>query len=373
MHKKNEEMILIDGSRLITEALARAGADVFIGYPITPANLLYQYGTQRFQIALPAPDEITTLQWMAGFSAAGKIPVTATSFPGFALMIESINMAYMMELPMVIILVQRLGPSTGTATCGAQGDILLLRGVISGGYPVPILCISDFDDCWKLSASAVSTSVELRTPVILLTSKESVMTLQSFNKNSLPPVKPVQRRFYNGKSVYQPYAAMQNLVPAFLPVGNNQHQVRLTASTHDTRGLLQHSTEEAIANTCRLQEKIMKNLSNFTYYELDEMKDSNILIFSYGVTSTAAREAVHLLREKGIPVSLLIAKTLLPVPPEYFKILDRYERIIIAEENLNAQYCEILFGGKKPAGVSTVGSIGKKITSQELIKAVVKT
>lgn len=373
MHKKNEEMILIDGSRLITEALARAGADVFIGYPITPANLLYQYGTQRFPIALAAPDEITTLQWMAGFSAAGKIPVTATSFPGFALMIESINMAYMMELPMIIILVQRLGPSTGTATCGAQGDVLLLRGLISGGYPVPILCISDFDDCWKLSASAVSTAVELRTPVILLTSKESVMTLQSFNKNSLPPVKPVQRRFYNGKSVYQPYAAMQNLVPAFLPVGNNQHQVRLTSSTHDTRGLLQHSTEEAIANTCRLQEKIVENLPNFTYYELDEMKDSNILIFSYGVTATAAREAVHLLRKKGIPVSLLIAKTLLPVPPEYFKILDRYERVIIAEENLNAQYCEILFGGKKPAGVSTVGSIGKTITSQELIKAVVKT
>ena len=133
MHIKNKvPFSLTDGSRLIIEALARAGADAFIGYPITPANLLYQYGSQRMELMLPAPDEITTMQWMSGLSITGKLPVTATSFPGFALRVESINMAYMMELPMVIILVQRLGPATGTATCGAQGDLLLLNGIISG-------------------------------------------------------------------------------------------------------------------------------------------------------------------------------------------------------------------------------------------------
>ncbi len=373
MPDREDKLVLIDGSRIIIEACVRAGANVFIGYPITPANLLYLYGTQRFPIALAAPDEITALQWMSGFSATGKMPVTATYFPGFALMIESINMAFMMELPMVIILVQRLGPSTGTATCGAQGDILLLRGLISGGHPVPTLCISDFEDCWNLSASAVSIAARLRTPLVLLTSKEKVMTLRSFNKANLSPIKPVQDRFYNGEATYQPYAAGQNFVPAFLPVGNDRHQVRLTASTHDTRGLLQHSAEEAMANTCRLQEKIVKNLSNFTYYELDEMEDANSLIFSYGITSTAAREAVHLLREKGFPVSLLIAKTLLPVPTEYFKILNRYERVIIAEENLSGQYCEILFGRKKPVNVATVGAIGRMITPQELVEKVERT
>ncbi len=90
--RKNKDRVLIDGSRLITEAMVRAGVEVFIGYPITPANLLYFYSSQRFPIALAATDEITTLQWMAGFSATGKLPVTATSFPGFALMVESINM-----------------------------------------------------------------------------------------------------------------------------------------------------------------------------------------------------------------------------------------------------------------------------------------
>ncbi|MCK4614070.1 MAG: hypothetical protein KAU14_04635 [Thermoplasmata archaeon] len=370
MPGRKDELVLIDGSRIIIEASVRAGAEIFVGYPITPANWLYLYATQRFPIILAAPDEITTLQWMAGLSAAGKTPVTATSFPGFALMKESINMAFMMELPMVIILAQRLGPSTGSATCGAQGDLLLLRGLISGGHPVPTLCISDLDDCWNLSASAVSIACKLRTPVVLLTSKEMVMTLRSFDLSDLSPIDPIQHRFYSGEAAYLPYADDQNRVPAFLPVGNDRHRVRLTSSTHDTRGLLQHSTDEAMANTRRLQEKIVGNLPDFTYYELDEMEGSDTLIFSYGISSAAAREAVRLLREKGIAVSLLIGKTLLPAPPEYFTILDKYERVIIAEENLSAQYCEILFGGRKPAGISTVGSIGKMITPRALVEEV---
>ncbi|HDS08652.1 MAG TPA: hypothetical protein ENN73_00365, partial [Firmicutes bacterium] len=100
---KKSKMAFIDGSMLIIESIVNAGGDVYIGYPITPANLLYLYSSKLFKFMLPAPDEITTLQWMSGFAATGKIPVTATSFPGLALMVESINMAYMMELPMVII------------------------------------------------------------------------------------------------------------------------------------------------------------------------------------------------------------------------------------------------------------------------------
>lgn len=365
-------MILTDGSRIIIESCVRAGAEVFIGYPITPANLLYQYGVQRFPIALSAPDEITALQWMAGFSSTGKFPVTATSFPGFALMIESINMAFMMELPMLVILAQRLGPSTGSATCGAQGDVRLVSGIISGGYHIPTFCISELKDCWELTASAVKIAIQLRTPVILLTSKEMIMTLQSFNRKDLLKIKPLKLRLYEGDSPYIPYLPNEDLVPSFLPIGNNKHQVRLTASTHDKKGLLQHSADEATANTARLHNKIVKNLPKFTYYELKEMEEVKTLIFSYGITSYAVRDAVQLLKEKGFPVSLLIAKTLLPVPLEYFKILDRYERVIIAEENLTGQYCEILFGAKRPAFVRKVCSIGKMITPQRLVEESLK-
>ena len=196
---------LIDGSRLMTEALVRAGADVFIGYPITPANNIYLFSGRRFRTFFAAPDEITTLQWMSGFSAAGRLPVTATSFPGFALMLESVNMAYMMELPMVIILVQRLGPATGTATSGAQGDISLLKGMLSGGYAIPVISTSDAMDCWEMAEVALHTAVDLRTPVILLTSKEEVMTQFSFDLEALKDIKPVEREYYQGTEEFIPY------------------------------------------------------------------------------------------------------------------------------------------------------------------------
>lgn len=362
---------LTDASRLIIESMARAGADAFIGYPITPANLLYLYGSQRMPLMLAAPDEITTLQWMSGLAAAGKIPVTATSFPGYALMIESINMAYMMELPMVIVLVQRLGPATGTATCGAQGDLSLLRGQISGGHPLPVLCTSSFRDCWTLPAKALELAVNLRTPVVLLTSKEMVMTSKSFDISVLPEIEKVERKYYDMKcdGKYKPYKPT-DWVPDFLPVTQSKHQVRINASTHDQLGLLQHSTEEAMNNTRRLEEKIVKRAHEYTWYELDEMQEANTLIVAYGITTAAAKDALGQLRAEGEKVSLLIPKTLIPVPEVYAEIMDSYSKVVVAEENINNQFSELLYGVRKPRNHRFVGSMGKMITPQQIIEEV---
>lgn len=371
MSKNTSGRSLVDGSRLIIEAAVRAGGDVFIGYPITPANLLYLYSAQRFPEVLPAPDEITTLQWMAGYSAAGQLPVTATSFPGLALMIESIGMAYMMELPMVIILAQRLGPATGTATCGAQGDISVINGINSGGYPIPTLCVSNLDDCWTLSAEAVRLAVSLRSPVILLSSKEMVMTLQDYDLSRLPEITPVDRKLYAGSEKYLPYQGDERGIPAFLPVGNTRHQVRITASTHDRKGDLQHTSPEALDNTRRLQRKMEDNLKDYAYYRLDEQPGDTIVV-SYDLTSAAATEAVDRLRAKGRKVSLLICQTLFPVPPEYLKILARYKKVVMAEENLSGQYREILFGRAGREGVTGVNAIGRMISPEDIMEGVEK-
>lgn len=359
----------IDGSRLMIEGAVRAGAEVFVGYPITPANLLYAYSSRRFPVVLPAPDEITTLQWMSGFSAAGRFPVTATSYPGLALMIESIGMAFMMELPMLVILVQRLGPATGTATCGAQGDLALLHGINSGGHPIPTLCPSDMDDCYDLSARAVGLALRLRCPVILVSSKEMVMTLRSYDLSGLAPVNPAPREYYRGTAPFLPYAAGPDGVPPFLPVGNREHQVRFTASTHERNASLQHSTPEALENTRRLREKTEGNLGEYTLFDYDDRR-SDILLFSFGITASAAREAADNLARRGRPVSLLIAKTLFPVPPEYLEIAGRHERVIVAEENQSGQYREVLFGRNGREGVSGVNGIGRLISPAEIEREV---
>lgn len=367
---------LLDGSRLITESCVRAGADAYVGYPITPASLIYSYASECFPILLPAPDEITAVQWMAGLSATGRLPMTATSFPGLALMVESINMAYMMELPMLIVLVQRLGPSTGTATAGAQGDLRFVHGMISGGYPVPTFGIADMDDCWTLPPVALRTAVELRTPVVLLTSKEMVTTLRSFDLTQLGDIEAVEWKWYEGPAPYRPYGAEDAGVPPFLPVGNERCQVRMTASTHDADGILRHSTDEALANTRRLAAKVKAHVP--TLYDLEEKEGAEAIIVTYGVTAEAAREAVQTLEAMGEPVSLLVARTLVPVPDIYCEILNRYPRAIFAEQNLSGLFASILLGEWHPESVEVVGSapqtadIAQLIAPRQIIERVLK-
>ena len=363
--------VLVDGSRIVIEAMARAGADAFIGYPVTPANLLYQYAGKRFPFMLSATDEITVLQWMSGLSACGRIPVTATSFPGLALMVESINMAFMMELPMVIILVQRLGPATGTATCGAQGDIALTGSLISGGHRLPVVCPSDFVDCWKLGALAVTLAAGLRSPVLFLTSREMMMTVRSFNIGQLDEIIPVKRSFYDGYGPYEPYSPAGNGIPAFLPVTSRRWQVRLNASTHDEKGILQHSTPGALENTRRLEQKAISSLPEYTFFDLDEQDKAGTIIMSYGVSAAAAKDAAASIRESGKKVSLLIAKTLFPVPAIYYDIIERYEKVVVVEENINAQYARILYGDRLPEKIKVTGSLGTMVGKDEIIQSAI--
>ena len=360
-------MQLIDGSKIITEACVRAGADVYVGYPITPSNWFYAYAQKRFPLFLAAPDEISTLQWMSGFSAAGRMPVTATSFPGLALMVESLNMAYMMELPMLIVVTQRLGPSTGSATTGAQGDLLLLRGAISGGYPVPVFCPSGFEDCWNLAYEGIKTAIRYRTPVILLTSKEMVMTHRSFDLSGLPEIEKVERPKAEPGRPYQPYRAGEDGVPPFVPLGDDVRQVRLNASTHGKLGLIQKESPEAMANTRRLQEKLEQNIPAFTFYGLDEETGAEELIISYGISADAARDAVAALRSQGKKVSLLIVKTLLPFPPAILDILERYEKQVFVEENLPGLLRELVYGQARRKNTRSVNKIGSMITPSEII------
>jgi len=370
LETKNKQITFTDGSKLMIEALVRAGADTFVAYPITPSNWMYKYGKQRFPQFYPAPDEISTLQWMAGLSAAGRIPATSSAFPGIALMVESINMAFAMELPMVIIITQRLGPSTGSATTGAQGDLSLLKGIISGGFPVPVFSPSKFEDMWELSEKAVHTAVKYRTPVFLLTSKEMVMYQKSFDLNKLRPINKVERPVPQIEGEYIPYKPGENLVPDFLPLGNDEHLVRITASTHDQYANIRKNDPEAMANTRRLQEKYLKNIDDLTVYEWDKQEGADKLLLTWGITADAARDAVKEVRNSGNKIDLLVLKSLLPVSEKIYEIIDQYPETIIAEENMNGQLKEILFGQRPVKGIKQVNKMGNMITPHEILEVI---
>lgn len=362
---------LIDGSKIITESLVRSGADVFIGYPITPSNLFYSYGQKRFPSFYAAPDEITVLQWMTGFSSTGKLPVTATAFPGLALMVESLNMAFMMELPMVLVIVQRMGPSTGSATTGAQGDLAILNGIISGGYTLPVFCPSNFEDMWELSNKAVKTAVELRTPVILLTSKEMVMTNKSFDLSKLSEINYIDRSTKAYEGEYKPYLMTEDKVPPFVPVGDAERQVRINASTHDQDGAIKKANPDSMANTHRLKEKIDLNIEELTDYDLDNEDGAEKLIVTWGISTDAARDAIITHRNNANKVALLIMKTLLPISPAIYSLLDSYKELIFVEENISGQLKEIIYGKRPYNHIKQVNKIGNMISPDEILKELI--
>src|SRR3970040_220468 len=148
------------GNQMMAEGAIQAGCRFFAGYPITPASGIFKTMIDSLPskggVALGAPDGIYAIAYCIGASMKGVKAMTATSGPGWALMIESVQYALMTETPLVVALVQRLGPSIGGATQGAQGDVWLAEFSTSGGYTVPVFAPSTPLECFALTIRAFS-------------------------------------------------------------------------------------------------------------------------------------------------------------------------------------------------------------------------
>ncbi|TAK61255.1 MAG: pyruvate flavodoxin/ferredoxin oxidoreductase, partial [Bacteroidetes bacterium] len=229
MIQTSTKIKLRTGNQMIAEGAVKAGCRFFAGYPITPASGIYKGMIEMLQrkgdIAISSPDEISALAYCVGASMRGYKAMTATSGPGWALMIETMQYALMTETPLVIAMVQRLGPSTGGATQGAQGDVLLTEYCTSGGYTIPVVCPSTPQECYELTVLAFSWAELLRTPVVILTDKEVGMTMESVNYEQLQLLHSADRISHlavpsNGKSKLKTYEFSRlSDVPKFAPVG----------------------------------------------------------------------------------------------------------------------------------------------------------
>jgi 2-oxoglutarate ferredoxin oxidoreductase subunit alpha len=369
---------------MIAEGALRAECSFFAGYPITPATGIYETMMRRLPekrgIALSAPDEISALAYCVGASMRGAKAMTATSGPGWALMIETVQYALMTETPVVIALVQRLGPSTGGATQGAQGDILLTEFCTSGGYTIPVFCPSTPIECYELTVLAFSWSERLRTPVVVLTDKETGMTFESVDLSELhdvsvlsrPSFTPHRRATEPGEVQYRMYEFSERReVPEFSPVGG-PWKVTATGSMHDMSGLLRKNSPEAVEVLHHLQRKVAAHADDLGIVKADIDSGASTAVLSYGVTARTAREAVKQARLQGRKVSWLNVLTLFPVPEnKILGSLNGVERVIVPEENLTGQYrlvLRYLFGNRDVVGVN---KIGKMITPEEILKEIV--
>ncbi|MCL4306501.1 2-oxoacid:acceptor oxidoreductase subunit alpha [bacterium] len=353
------ERVFWAGNETIAEAALRAGCNFYAGYPITPSSevaaLLSLRLPQLGGVFLQMEDEIAAMGAVVGASLGGAKSMTATSGPGFSLKQENIGYAIMTETPCVVVNVQRGGPSTGTPTAPAQGDIMQARWGTHGDHSIIALTPGYPQEVYRETIRAFHLAEEYRTPVVLLIDEIIAHTTESFELptgSDLDPIHPrswYQERY--GANSYRPFHDFYQ--------GKHIH---ITGLTHNRAGfgttapeIVQESIEHLVNKILLKQRDIERNES----YLLD---DADIAIITFGSPGRASRVAVDAARAEGIKAGLMRIITFWPFPKDTVRALtDRVKAVIVPEMNMGMLRMEVersamrrdvsLFGVNRVGGV----------------------
>jgi 2-oxoglutarate ferredoxin oxidoreductase subunit alpha len=331
------------GDHACAEGAMAAGVSFFGGYPITPSTEVAEHLARRLPEVggrfVQMEDELGSIAAIIGASAAGARSFTATSGPGFSLMMENIGLSAMMELPIVIVNVQRASPSTGLPTMVGQSDILQARWGSHGDYGIVAYCPSSPQECFELTVDAFNTADKYRIPVFILMDEvvghmaERVVIPDEKDIEFVPRKGP---RTEPGKERFLPYAPDADMVPPIAHAGEG-YKVHMTGLTHDERGYPALTAERHDELVTRLVDKVRLNAADIVDYEETEVDDAETVVIAYGCTARSADSAVRQAREQGFKVGMLRPKTIWPFPEERVRrLIDRgsVKRFVIPEINL---------------------------------------
>jgi 2-oxoglutarate ferredoxin oxidoreductase subunit alpha len=349
-----------DGSSAIVRGALAAGCNVFAGYPITPASPILMAMMREMPrvggVAIQGEDEIASIGMCVGAAMAGSRAMTATSGPGISLYSETVGLAVMGEVPLVIVDVQRLGPATGGATTVGQGDVQFVRWGTSGGYPVIALAPSTVPECLSLTVRAFDLAERFRCPVFLLTDKELNLTRTTVEIDHYEHARVRDRLPPRGDDDDdRPYRYdPPDGVPPMRHYGEGR-VVRFTGSTHDERAFITKDPTTVGALNRHLHLKIQDHRDEIELVEADLEPGASTLLVSFGVTAGAMREAAAEARADGQPVSTLTLQSLWPVPERAIAhALAGAKRVVVAELNQGQYRREIerLAGDVEVCGVN---------------------
>ena len=336
----------LEGNEAIARAAIKAGCNFFAGYPITPSSSILQYMLawlpQNGGMGIQAEDEIASMGFCIAAAMAGKKVLTVTSGPGISLYSENIGLTIMGETPLVIVNIQRLGPATGSATKGAEGDIQFTHWVTSGGLPIIALSPATVGEAYELTYRAFNLSEQYRTPVFVLASKDVGVTKESIDLSTikLPPL--FERKRVSSHDKYLPHQFTKlPEVPLIADFGG-EHIARFTTSTHDKTAYL--TTNPAVIQEMNehYKAKIESAVDDIALYKKDFQKGADVLIISYGIISRSAVVAVKWARKRGKKVSSLVLQTLFPVPEKVIRsALKGINKVIVPEMNMGQYLFEI--------------------------------
>ena len=360
------------GDEACAEGALAAGCRFFGGYPITPATEIADHIAERLPgvggTFIQMEDEIAAMAAIIGSSCAGVKSMTATSGPGFSLMMENIGLAVCTETPCVVVNVQRAGPSTGLPTQGAQSDMLQARWGSHGHYEIIALAPSSPQEIFYQTITAFNLSEAYRTPVLIMTDEIVGHLSERVIIPEAKAIKTVSRPRARGrKDRFKPFEPGPNGVAPMAIAGEGYH-IHVTGLTHDEGGYPVMTVEAQTEMMERLVGKIRRNLDDIIRTEAYRLDDAEIVIVSYGVSARTSLAAVDEARQQGIKAGLLRLITVWPFPAAQIqKLAERVKGFVTVEINLGQMHLEVerCARGKVPAFL--VGHPGGTIIPPERV------
>ncbi len=339
--KPEGDQILVNGNQAVSLGAVAAGLEVFIGYPISPATPILLWmeanlvGEGKF--VYQSSSEIESITSLVGAGYSGKKAMTSTAGPGFSLMGEGIGLAWMAEIPCVVVNVQRGGPSTGLPTKTEQSDLLTAIYPGHGDLKIPVIAPGTVEECFYAGLMSVNWAERYQGPVVLLSEMALSERNQNIPKPDISTCLGENRQVYQGNNGYLRYDGFE-LSP--MPIPGQSGSYVANGSEHDAMGDTTHLPSRHIQMTERRFSKL--DLLKDGSYE-SQNSDASIALVPWGGTKGPALDAYNqLVEDDEIDLSWYYTMFIHPMPPEMIEALRQKDLVIVPELNYMGQFASYL-------------------------------
>jgi 2-oxoglutarate/2-oxoacid ferredoxin oxidoreductase subunit alpha len=363
-------------------ASVRCGLPLFYGsYPITPASdILHELARQKhFGVStFQAEDEIAAVGSTIGAAFGGALAVTASSGPGIALKAEAMGLAMMVELPLVVVNVQRGGPSTGLPTKTEQSDLLQVLYGRNGEAPIPVVAASSPADCFDAAIEACRIALTFRTPVVLLSDGYLANSAEPWRLPAVEDLPDLQQAFSfatepnDEDGGFLPYLRDPDTLarPWAVPgTPGLEHRVGGIEKAPDS-GHISYDGANHHHNTEVRHERIERIARTLPPLEVDDPSgEADVLVVGWGSTEGPIRAACHELRERGRPVARVHLRHLAPIPQDLPDLVRSYRRVVLPENNMGQ--LAMLLRARTLVDIAPYNRVtGQPFSSAELVEAI---
>lgn len=366
--KKSGEKLIMSGNEAIALGAVAAGCRFYAGYPITPATEIMEWLAREMPkiggTMLQCEDEIASITAAIGAAYGGAKAMSATSGPGFSLMSEALGLATMAEIPLVVVDVQRGGPSTGMPTKTEQSDLNMAIYGTHGEGPKIVLAPMDVQDCFVQTINAFNYAEQYQVPVILLSDAAIGQRRECVDLINFDSLKITNRLKHDRSKESGLYVRYKNTRSGISPISTpGDVGGAYTATGLEHTELCNPTSDPAIRKM--MVEKRFKKLETATHEFVSAKKygpdDAKIGVISWGSATGAVLEAIDMAKKHGYKIQALYPRTLYPLPQEWLQdFLQGKEKVIVVEHNYTAQLLHTL--------IYRCNSINKDIKFFEVLK-----